>query len=324
MVACIEREAPLLFQHTFKDGSQFRCSERFVRLYLHTLGWSERCATRAAQKLPTNYEARLDESFLRQACIICDYGIPAELRVNTDQTQTHYQMGGKRTWNKSGEKQVMTMGMDEKRAFTLVPSISASGEVLPMQAIFQGKTDNSCPSKTARRYDEATDNQFVFEPSLTGTYWSTQATMQRLVDLIIAPYFERKKADLLLPPSQCSMWLIDCWSVHRSAEFLGWMRTTHPNIIVTFVPGNCTGVWQPLDVGIQRVLKQSIKRSAHKDIVDETMQHLDTGTQDFKLNTTVGHLRDRCVGWLINAYHDINKPDLVKRVSARTILSYPR
>lgn len=121
MVACIEREAPHLFQHTFKDGSQFRCSDYFIRQYLHTLGWSEHCATRAAQKLPPNFEEKLNESFLRQASIIRDYVIPAELRVNTDQTQTHYQMGGKRTWNKSGEKQIMTMGMDEKRAFTLVP-----------------------------------------------------------------------------------------------------------------------------------------------------------------------------------------------------------
>ncbi|KAF7969542.1 hypothetical protein HWV62_26939 [Athelia sp. TMB] len=121
-------------------------------------------------KLPANYEERLNESFLRQASIIRDHGIPAELRVNTDQTQTHYQMGGKHTWSKSGGKQVMTMAMDEKCAFTLVPSISASSEVLPMQTIFQGKTDSFCPSKKTRRYDEAMVNQFIFEPSLTGIY----------------------------------------------------------------------------------------------------------------------------------------------------------
>lgn len=146
MVAFIEHDAPHLFKQTFADGSHFRCSESFVRKYLHTLGWSERCLTRAAQKLPADYEQILSDSYLRQACIIRDHGIPAALRVNTDQTQTHYQMGGKRTWNKKGKKQVATMGLDEKRAFTLVPSISASGELLPMQTIFHGKTSQSCPS----------------------------------------------------------------------------------------------------------------------------------------------------------------------------------
>ncbi|KAJ8579506.1 hypothetical protein M405DRAFT_895693 [Rhizopogon salebrosus TDB-379] len=255
MVAYIEHDAPDLFKWTFVDGSQLRCFDSFVRKYLHNLGWSERCSTRAAQKLPDNVEQVLLDSFLRQSSIIRDYAIPAALCVNTDQTQTHYQMGGKRTWNKKGEKQVSTMGMDEKRAFTLVPSISASGELLPMQTIFHGRTSASCPSKGAHGYAAAETRGFKFEPSRSHTYWSTQATMQLLVNDIITPYFDRKKEELGFPSTQCSLWMIDCWSVHKSEEFCMWMKTAHPTIIISFVPGNCTGIWQPLDIGIQRVLK---------------------------------------------------------------------
>lgn len=75
MVAFIEHDAPHLFTRQFPDGSHFRCSESFVRDYLRTLGWSERCATRAAQKLPDNYEQILNDSFLRQASIIRDHAI---------------------------------------------------------------------------------------------------------------------------------------------------------------------------------------------------------------------------------------------------------
>jgi hypothetical protein len=229
-------------------------------------------------------------------------------------------MGRKRTWNKAGEKQVMTMGMDEKRAFTLVPSISASGELLPMQTIFHGQTTASCPSKGTRCYNEALEHGFKFEPSQLHTYWSTQATMQSLVIDIIAAYFDRKKEELNLPASQCSLWMIDCWSVHKSEEFRGWMKKMHANIIISFVPANMTGLAQPLDVGIQRVLKQSMKRSAHKDIVDETMAHLDSGTpaSAFKLDTTLGTLCDRSVAWILNGYHDINKPELILKVSVLT------
>jgi DDE superfamily endonuclease len=322
MVAYIRHDAPELFDKPFPDGSCFRCSETFVRVYLHTLGWSERCATRPAQKLPANHEQILSDSFLRQACIIRNHGIPPELRVNTDQTQTVYQMGGKQTWNKAGEKQVTTMGMDEKRAFTLVPSISASGELLPMQTIFHGQTTASCPSKGARRYNEVLEYGFKFEPSQSYTYWSTQATMQSLVIDIIAPYFDKKKEELNLPASQCSMWMIDCWSVHKSEEFQGWMKQIHANIIISFVPANMTGLAQPLDVGIQCALKHSMKRSAHKDVVDETMAHLDAGTPEtaFKLDTTLGTLRDCSVAWILNAYHDINKKELILKVSVPTLL----
>ncbi|THU81984.1 hypothetical protein K435DRAFT_610801, partial [Dendrothele bispora CBS 962.96] len=204
--------------------------------------WSFQAVTKATQKLPANVEDILEEAFLREAYVIRNYVIPAELRVNTDQTQTVYQQGNKATWNKRGEKQVGSIGKDEKRAFTLVPLISASGELLPFQAIFQGSTDASCPSKSSPFYQEAKELGFCIEPSKTKTYWSTMETMKSLVNDIISPYFERKKRELNIenPGEQRSIWKIDCWSVHKSKEFLSWMKTTHPNIIVIFVPGNCT------------------------------------------------------------------------------------
>ncbi|KAF8217446.1 hypothetical protein K438DRAFT_1521043, partial [Mycena galopus ATCC 62051] len=141
MVGFISNDVPELFERQMADGSAFRCSESFVRRYLcNTLGWSERRATKAAQKLPANHEKVLEEAFFREAYIIRDYAIPAALRVNTDQTQLVYQQGSGSTWTQRGAKQVATVSQEEKRAFTLVPSISASSVLLPMQAVFLGKT----------------------------------------------------------------------------------------------------------------------------------------------------------------------------------------
>ncbi|KAJ6592805.1 hypothetical protein B0H19DRAFT_1245625 [Mycena capillaripes] len=93
MVGHIENDTEL-FERTMGDGSNFRCSESFVRHYLrNTLGWSERRATKAAQKLPTDYEKIVEEAFFRQAYVIRDHALPAALRVNTDQTQLVYQQG---------------------------------------------------------------------------------------------------------------------------------------------------------------------------------------------------------------------------------------
>jgi len=213
-----------------------------VRKFMHnTMGWSIRRATKAAQKLPANHAEILHNAFLREASIIRDHAVPAKLRVNTDQTQLVYQQGTQQTWTESGAKQVSTVGQEEKRAFTLVPSISASGVLLPMQAIFMGKTSASCPSPKAPSYREALAQGYIMLPSKSSTYWSTQATMRALVDDIIAPYFDKTKAELGLPSTQASIWKIDCWSVHKSQEFLGWMKKTHPTIIIIFVPGGCTG-----------------------------------------------------------------------------------
>jgi hypothetical protein len=141
-------------------------------------------ATKAAQKLPTNHEEILMNAFLREAYVVRDHAVPADLCVNTDQTQMVYQQGTQQTWNESGAKQVSTVGQEEKRAFTLVPSISASSVVLPMQAIFMGKTQQSCPSPNAPSYSEAQKLGFCMLPSKTSTYWSTQETMRDLVDSV--------------------------------------------------------------------------------------------------------------------------------------------
>ena len=301
------------------DGSQFYCSDSFVRKFLwKKLGWSERHAMWPAQELPNNHEKVLWAAFLQEAAIICNHSIPAELQVNTDQTQLVYQQGTQTTWNKAGEKQVETKGQDEKRAFTLVPSISASGDLLPFQAVYHGKTALSCPSPKAPGIAEAQKLQFKFEASKTKTYWSTQETMRKLVDEIIAPYFNKKKRELGLPNSQDALWKIDCWSVHKSAEFRTWMKKAHKNIIVLFVPGGCTGIWQPLDVGIQYTLKHSLQHSAHRDLIAEVMAHLDGPESDgwITINTTVANLHDRSVGWMVWAYQELDDKVLIKKVSS--------
>ncbi|KAJ7925709.1 hypothetical protein B0H13DRAFT_2314298 [Mycena leptocephala] len=231
MVAHIQHGAPELFTRTIgSDGTKFRCSESFVHRYLrNTLGWSERWATKAAQKLPPNHEKILDNAFLREAYIIRDYAIPAALRVNTDQTQLVYQQGSSSTWTQRGAKQVATVGQEEKRAFTLVPSISASGKLLAMQSVFGSKTAASCPSPASKHYGEALELGYCMVPATTATYWSNHSTMHQLVDEVIAPYFEGVKTELGLPMTQVSIWKIDCWSVHKSREqgvFDRWISHT--------------------------------------------------------------------------------------------------
>jgi hypothetical protein len=260
-----------------------------------------------------NYVQILEEAFLREAWLIHNYNILAALWVNTNQTQCVYQQGTNHTYNPISEKQGTVIGKDEKCTCTAIPSISDGGELLPLQAIFTGCTLNSCPSKMAAFYDEAQWLGFLLEPSMNGTYWSTLETMKLLVSKIIVPYLECKKKELGIeaPEHQKSIWKIDCWSVHKSEESMKWMKMTHPNIIVLLVPGNCTGVFQPLDIGIQCVFMQVLRRSAHRDLVAKILTQLDADCDaELYLDTTLGVLQDRMLGWLVDAFHVINDANL--------------
>ena len=272
MLATILTRAPEIFDKTFRDGSTFRASDTFMQHWLHEMmSWSPRKATHAAQKKPLDWEDQCEKSFLRKAYLIKEEDIPAALYVNADQTQVVYALGDKMTWAETGSKQVPLIGGDEKRAFTVLVAISCGVTVLPMQAIYSGKTQCSQPSKNSPHYNDLINAGFLLQESGTGTYWSNLETMKDFVNNILTPYFNQSKSELQLPPSQKSLWSIDVWSVHQSKTFRDWMKQTHPTIILDFITGGCTSVAQPCDVGIQRLFKMSIKRSYHEDVVSEVI-----------------------------------------------------
>jgi hypothetical protein len=219
------------------------------------------------------------------------------------------------TWAERGANQVSLTGTDEKRAFTLMVSVASDGTLLPFQAVYQGLTNRSCPSASSPNYQNAIAAGFQLVYSGTNTYWSNQQTMKLFVNDILAPYYDNKKKALGLPKDQKSLWQIDVWSVHRSNGFRYWMRVTHPTIILYFVPGGCTGVHQPCDVGIQRPLKLSTKRSYHEDVVEEMLVQIDKKSEIFTIDDRIMILRNRSVRWLWNAYNSVNKKEIVQKVS---------
>ena len=316
MIGQLQHLAPEIFEERSPDGTQFHCSESFVKKFLQrSVGWSIRRSTRAGRKIPENVDEVLANAFLRIAYSVKDHDIPSPLVVNSDQGQMEYAPGSSVTYAPKGSKQVTTLGAEDKRAITMFLSVSNDGTLLPIQTIYKGLSSVSTPSDKAPSYAEAIAAGFLFEYSNTKTYWSTQATMQSFVNCILVPYLDAQKEKLGLPLDQCSIWLIDCWSVHRSEEFLNWMWDTHPYIIVIFVPAGCTGLFQPCDVGVQLPVKHSLKRSAHEDVVNEVLCQLEAGTPAEKvtIDTKIGIMRNRTVNWLWKAHKAVNKPDIIKK-----------
>lgn len=154
------------------------------------------------------------------------------------------------------------------------------------------------------------------ESSMTTTYWSTQATMQNFINTILAPYFKSIKVRLGLPHAQCSLWLIDCWSVHQSEEFLTWMVVNHDTINILFVPAGCMGLLQPSDIGFQHIFKHSLKISAHTNVIQESPTQLKSRVpiSNVKITTTLKILCDQTVHWLWTMFKSLNSPEIVKKV----------
>ena len=324
MIGILEVQAPEIFtQRVGNDGKTFRCSESFVgRFVKRQLGWSKRKGTQAGQKLPADAAEQMKHHAFRLAVNIRDHSIPACCCVNSDQTGYTYSQPGMCTYDPTGTNQVTIVGKEDKRAFTILVGVSMSSEMLPFQIMYGGKLAASLPqindpnSEFKAANDEAKQLGFHFQPTgVTANHWSNISTMKIYVRDVLAVYFNKKRT-LLKRKNQACIWTIDCWSVHRSREFRDWMRENYPWIFVRYVPGGCTGVIQPCDVGIQRILKHAMKKTALSHIVKETVAHLnnnkDPGT--ILLAKVIKVLRNRSVEWLVNGYKAINKPEIVKKV----------
>lgn len=320
IVAHIQHRKPELFARKVKkDGTVFRASEAWVKKFVkNELRWVMRRATKCARKVPADANKQIYTSFLRIALTFRDARIThPSLMINFDQTQVVYHLGGGLTYETRGSKQVPVNNLEEKRAFTLTVGVSLGGDLLPFHATFKGKSKASLPKAAAKSYGEAMDLGFIFDFSNTDNYWCTLPILKNYISKIIVPYWTRKKSELKLPPDQECLLQLDVWSVHRSADFRNWIHSTYPWIVLEYIPGACTGIWQACDLRIQRVLKLSVKKSQHQDIVDELLEQFEDGTDpsNTALDTTLGTLRDRCVNWLVTAYKYINNPNIVTKVS---------
>jgi hypothetical protein len=300
-------------------SSKLKCSDAWIRKFVFRqkeLCWVMRKPTKAAQKLPLNADEQILMAFFRQALTCRDAAIRHPcFKVNMDQTQVTLLMGAGLTFERIGAKQVPAVGLEDKRAFTLVVAVSASGDLLPFQSIYQGKTALSVPSKNSLGHAEAIAKGFYFDPSGTDTYWANIETMKRWTELILIPYWMEKKAELGIAQQECILQL-DAWKVHTTV-FKEWITSTYPWITLDFVPGGCTGVAQPCDVGIQRPLKLSIRRCQQDDLVEEVKHKLDHNGNEsvVVLDKTIGTLRNRSVKWLLDAHNEVNKSDMVKKAS---------
>lgn len=102
--------------------------------------------------------------------------MPAELVINADQTGVVLLPAGKETWAERGAKQVAGVVKEEKRQYTLTVGSASSGDMLPFQAIWSGKTAKSLPEARLRAGAEKQGHRWVPGGE---RHWSTLETMKK-------------------------------------------------------------------------------------------------------------------------------------------------
>lgn len=287
-------------------GGPLGISDKYVRYFLYkVLGWTRRRGTTACQKLPANWKQQQRDFTYQLAYVINAYKIPPECIVNSDQTAVHLVPGGNFTYAPRGSDSVPILGADDKRQFTTNLASTASGIVLPPQAIFEGKTPRCHPQDPLiKARAKASGCHITQSPN----HWSNTVTMCEYADNIIGPYLNNRKG----------VWLLDCFAAHRSKEFRDHMAAKHANIIILYIPANCTSVLQPADIFQNRPMKHHIKTSFQYYLVQEVshgrMKKFNPQPTSIDIDTGAAKMKNLWLQWVLDAnqYMSEKKDTVIK------------
>ena len=125
--------------------------------------------------------------------------ILSELVLNWDHTRVHYVPTSNWTMERMGSKRIEVVGLDDKRQITLVFGASMSGDFLPPQVKYSGKTTRCLPPV-----------KFPDDWNITYTenHWANENTTEVHIKKILISYIESSERSCIsLPVMQLLLYL---------------------------------------------------------------------------------------------------------------------
>jgi len=129
-----------------ENGGPISLNKTWAKSILKRMGWVKRKGTKAARKLPENFENVRSDFLDTIAKTVKDCSIPKSMMVNFDETGVNVVPASNWTLHEQGAKQVPITGIDDKRQITAVLANTPTGVLLPPQLIYGGKTDKCHPN----------------------------------------------------------------------------------------------------------------------------------------------------------------------------------
>ena len=168
--------------------------------------------------------------------------------------------------NHSGAKVLVISKSDDKRQVTAMLASTLTGEFLMPQILYQGKT-NRCHLKSS--------TPSGWDVWHSENHWSNEETMKRYLFKVVVPFLDAKRKELNLVSSHPALAIFDCFKGQTTPEFLSLLE--EHNILSVQVPANCTDRLQPLDVSVNKPMKDHLRKCFHSWYAGEVQKQLLSG-----------------------------------------------
>ena len=194
----------------------------------------------------SNFESIKEQFILDIKTVLEMEDIPPDLCLNWDQTGISIVPGSSWTLEAKGSKRVEITGIGDKRQITAVLCGTLAGDFLPPQLIYQGKAQACLP-----RY------KFPKDWHITPNHWSNEDKMREYIEFVIIPYVAKKGCELKLSSSHSALAIFDVFKGQQTEEIQKLLEENH--IIPVSVPANCTDRLQPMDLSINKSVKEFMR-----------------------------------------------------------------
>jgi hypothetical protein len=180
--------------------------------------------------------------------------------LNMDQTPVYFAMSAKRTLEAIGTKtiHIRTTAEETKRA-TVAVTIAADGTLLPSMIVFKG-----APKGRIAKFEFAsypTTNHYRCQENA----WMDEAVMVAWVDEVLAPYVATA------PEHVVPLLILDSYRCHMMGSIV--QRIQELGVEVQHIPGGCTSLCQPVDVGFNKPFKDRVRRAWHNWLLADAVIH---------------------------------------------------
>jgi len=270
-----------------------------VRRFLKKHSIVHRMGTKVSQRPPGEVcqEAQEFQDFIRPML----QGPERDLHwiINMDQTPVFFSIHPKKNLEILGQKTVVirTSTNDTRRA-TVALTITAAGDQLVPMVVYEG-TKNGMIKKRELQHHHPT---CIYETQENA--WMDERLMLRWVEDVLAPYVA------LAPPGIIPIILLDSYRCHIMASVVNVIQDLGCEVV--HIPGGCTGLVQPLDVGYNKPFKVRICAAWEEYMIN-----------DMRANGTIASpSREEVSHWISEACWALEGSPVIKNACLKTGYSW--
>ena len=192
--------------------------------------------------------------------------------------------------HRTREKVIPISSSDDKRQITAVFAASLTGDFLAPQIIYKGRQSTHTQSFCAQWLGSLAQWQpLVKRRGHEALCRKDHCSMSWC-----------KRAALQLSKSHPALAIFDCFRGQTTPEFLSLLE--EHNIVCVQVPANCTNRLQPLDVSINKPIKDDLKKSFHSWHANEMQKQLQSvPVHKVEVDVSAAVIKAKNVSWFISA-----------------------